>query len=155
MMDAEREIHRIRTSVDSFVESMTDNVRARVQNVTSAVLNRNAGQIPYDESLMERCGADSLDFVDIVYRLEDEFGIELPVDSIQEAVRRGLEHEYEVDGCLSSAALTRLRTLMPEAEPDRLLPGLMARDIPALFTTETFVRMVAWRLLERTGEPAR
>jgi acyl carrier protein len=154
-MDAALDLQEIRTSVDSYLAAEGSNIRDRVQRCVSAVLDRKAGRIPYDDSLIERCGADSLDFVDLVFRLEDEFGVELAVDFIQESVRRGIEADYDANRCLSQAALSRLRTLMPEADPERLTPSLMPGDIPALFTTETFVRMVAWRLAHRAATATR
>ena len=45
-------------------------------------------------------------------------------------------------------ALERMRILMPEIPASRLASGLRTHQIPELFTTETFVRLVAWRLAE-------
>jgi hypothetical protein len=43
---------------------------------------------------------------------------------------------------------------MPEVDPARLKTGLTAREIPALFTPETFSRLVAWRIGELAETPA-
>ncbi len=55
---------------------------------------------------------------------------------------------------MTEAALERLRILMPEVDPGRLQTGLTAREIPTLFTPETFTRLVAWRIGELEAEKA-
>jgi hypothetical protein len=52
---------------------------------------------------------------------------------------------------LTPAALERLKILMPEVSQARLAPGLKAHQLPNLFTVETFVRLVAWRLADGTA----
>jgi hypothetical protein len=43
-----------------------------------------------------------------------------------------------------------LRLLMPEVAQGRIVPGLRSSQISNLFTAETFVRLVAWRLADVT-----
>jgi hypothetical protein len=83
-----------------------------------------------------------------VFRLETEYGVKIPRDGILLAARDGLAGGFDESGVLSNDALDRLRLLMPEVTPGRIVPGLRSSQISNLFTAETFVRLVAWRLAE-------
>ncbi len=53
--------------------AFTDRVRACV----AAALMLDADEVEVDSNLIDGLGADSLDFLDIVFRLEREFGIQI------------------------------------------------------------------------------
>ncbi|MGH9414529.1 MAG: hypothetical protein ACRD0Y_12430, partial [Terriglobales bacterium] len=92
---------------------------------------------------------------DLLFRLESAFGITLPRGGILRDNQGSLtEAEFQQNGVLTDAALERLRVLMPEVDPANLKTGLTAREIPALFTPETFTRLVAWRIGEMEAEKA-
>ena len=54
----------------------------KVQKILAEQLELDADEITMDSSLVEDLGIDSLDFVDIVMSLEDEFDTELPEEVI-------------------------------------------------------------------------
>lgn len=112
------------------------------------VLAIDAAKITPGASLIDDLGAESLDFLDLVFRLETEYRVKIPRDGILLTAREGLASGFDQSGVLSNDALERLRLLMPEVPPERLAPGLRSHQIPNLFTTETFVRLVAWRLAD-------
>jgi acyl carrier protein len=93
-------------------------------------------------SLTDDLGADSLDFLDIVFRLERAFDVQITRGEIEAAARGDLtEEQFAPGGVISERGLARLRTLMPEAAP-RIQPGLYARQIMTLFTPATFANIV-------------
>lgn len=53
-------------------------VAERVKKVVVEVLNVNEDEVKEDASLTDDLGADSLDTVELVMKLEDEFEIEIP-----------------------------------------------------------------------------
>jgi acyl carrier protein len=92
--------------------------------------------------LMNDLGADSLDFLDIVFRLERVFDVQITRGEIEAAARGDLtEDEFAPGGVISERGLARLRALMPEAVA-RIQPGLHARQIMTLFTPATFANIV-------------
>jgi acyl carrier protein len=147
---------------------MTDNsqaqqVRARIDNVLAVkhgelyshvlasvadVLGMDPGKITPGASLIDDLGAESLDFLDLVFRLETDFKIKIPRDGIRVMAQDGLADGFEKAGVLTPEAIERLRILMPEVAQNRLVPGLRSHQLPNLFTVETFVRLVAWRVGE-------
>lgn len=54
----------------------------KIRAIISEQLEVNEEEITYD-SLLEELGADSLDLVDIVMELEDEFDVEVPEEVME------------------------------------------------------------------------
>jgi acyl carrier protein len=97
-------------------------------------------------NLMHDLGAESLDFLDIVFKLEHAFGIEITRGEMEKAARGDMSDEaFAPGGVISEAGLERLRALMPEAA-DRIRPGLRPAQILSLFTVQTFAAVVQGKL---------
>lgn len=107
-------------------------------------LAREPAEVRLDSRLIADLGAESIDFLDIVFRLEQSFGVRIPRGQILEEARGELsEEEFHTDGVLSAAGLARLREVLDEAAPEALAPGLRVDEVPFLFTVETFCKAVA------------
>ena len=59
------------------------NIETRVKTVLAENLGLKAEDIKNDAHLIDDMGADSLDVVEVVMAIEDEFGITVPDDSAQ------------------------------------------------------------------------
>jgi acyl carrier protein len=93
-------------------------------------------------NLMNDLGAESLDFLDIVFKLEQTFGIQITRGEMERAARGDMsDEEFAPGGVISEAGLRRLRELMPEAA-ERIHPGLRPMQILGLFSVQTFVNIV-------------
>ncbi len=121
-----------------------------VQECFADALGLDEDEVTLDAHVIEDLGAESLDFLDISFRLEEAFEIKIPRGDIQ----RGAEEEaaeggepFEVDGVLTAYGLARLREALPEVPAQRFREGLTVREIPTLFTVETFLNLVL-KLLE-------
>ena len=55
-----------------------DNIEQRVKKIVAEQLGKDEAEIKNESSFVNDLGADSLDTVDLVMALEDEFGIEIP-----------------------------------------------------------------------------
>jgi len=55
----------------------------RVKKVVAEQLDRDPGEVTPEASFIEDLGADSLDVVELVMRLEEEFDIEIPDDDAE------------------------------------------------------------------------
>jgi len=119
----------------------------KVRDIIADALYLEKDEVTKEASLMKDLGAESIDFLDIVFRLEKEFGIKIPKGEIERRAKGSLSDvEFAVDGKLTDKAIAQLRKRMPEVSPDKLVPGLLVRDIPALFTVATFAAMVDHQL---------
>ncbi|MGH9480601.1 MAG: phosphopantetheine-binding protein [Terriglobales bacterium] len=149
------EVVKIRETADRVLARRHDEILNTVRGAIAEVLGREEAEVKPTSSLMNDLNAESLDFLDLLFRLESAFGIKIPRGGIQRATQGSLtEAEFQQNGVLTESALERLRVLMPEVDSARLKPGLTAREIPMLFTPETFSRLVAWRLGEVEAEKA-
>jgi acyl carrier protein len=131
-------------------------VFAIVRNCFAEALGLDDDEVELDSLVIEDLGAESLDFLDIAFRLEEAFGIKIPRGDIQrqaEEEASGSEEPFEVDGVLTEAGLAKLREAMPEIPADRFKVGLTVREIPMLFTVETFLNLVI-KLLEEKENAA-
>jgi acyl carrier protein len=142
------QVQEVRNRVDALLAARHDELYGKVLGCIADVLAIDPGKITPAASLIDDLGAESLDFLDLVFRLETDHKIKIPRDGIRLVAQDGLGEGFEQAGVLTPAALERLRILMPEVAQSRLAPGLRSHQIPNLFTVETFVRLVAWRLAE-------
>ena len=119
-------------------ESLEDVVR----QVVAEVRNLDVGAVQLDSNLMADLGADSLDFLDVVFKLEQSFDIEITRGEMERAARGDMnDDEFAPGGVISEKGLARLRELLPEAG-DRIRPGLKPAQILSLFSVQTFVNLV-------------
>lgn len=103
-----------------------------------------------EKRLLEDLGADSLDLLDLVFNLEQAFGISIPRGEFEKRAREKLgETPFEVNGVITEEGLVALREGMPESA-ERIKSGLRTHQIPMLFTVQSFYNMVA----DRVGTPA-
>ena len=117
-------------------------INEKVRTIVAESLGRKPDEIKLDAVLMTDLNAESLDFLDIVFRLEREFGIEITRGEMERASRGDMsQEEFAPGGVISEAGLARLRELMPEAR-DRIKPGLRPSTILTLFSVQTFANMV-------------
>ena len=99
--------------------------------------------IKLDVSLIEGLDAESIDFLDMVFRLERAFKIKIPRGKIVENARGALsEAEFEDKGLVTDAGLAQLRAYLSEIPAERFKTPMKVKDIPRLFTPETFCKLV-------------
>ncbi|MBX9770961.1 MAG: acyl carrier protein [Candidatus Obscuribacterales bacterium] len=66
----------------------------RVKKVTVAQLNVNADEVTMEASFTQDLGADSLDTVELVMALEEEFGCEIPDEDAEKITTVGEAVKY-------------------------------------------------------------
>ena len=59
-------------------------VQSRIISLTAKQLGLGEDEISLDSNFMDDLGADSLDTVELVMNIEDEFEIEIPDDEVEE-----------------------------------------------------------------------
>jgi acyl carrier protein len=120
-----------------------DAVFPKVAQIVSDALGCELDEVKPKASLIEDLDAESIDFLDLVFRLEKGFGVKIPRGKIVEDARGPLpEAEFETKGVVTEAGLARLREFLDEVPADRIKTPLKAGDVPRLFTTETFCKVV-------------
>lgn len=64
-------------------------IEAKVKEIIVEQLGVNADQVNPEAKMIEDLGADSLDAVELVMAIEEEFGIEVPDDEAEKLVKVG------------------------------------------------------------------
>lgn len=118
----------------------------RVARCVAEVLALEPGEIRPESRLMDELGADSLDLVELMYLLEQEFDVTLSRDDMSLTAQLGLaEEQIHEQERLTPLALERLRERFPWAR-ELLVEGITRRHLGALVTVETFARAIARKL---------
>ena len=127
-----------------------DEILALFPNVAQTVADAigcELEKVKLESSLIDDLGAESIDFVDILFRLQRHFKVKIPRGKIVEEARGGVsEREFEKAGLVSDAGIERLRVFLNEVPPERFKSPLNVADIPRLFTVETFCKLVIRQL---------
>src|SRR5499425_1344408 len=114
-----------------------------VAKTIADALGCDVDQVKLDVSLIEGLDAESIDFLDMVFRLERAFKIKIPRGKIVENARGDLpESEFEQKGIVTDKGLAQLKAYLSEVPPERFKTPMKVADIPRLFTPETFCKLV-------------
>jgi acyl carrier protein len=115
----------------------------RIKAIIADALYCDAQDVNPETNLMRDLGAESIDFLDIIFRLEKEFSIKIPKGEIERRAKGKLSDEqFAINSLLTEDGLQQLRLAMPEVDREEIRSGLYVRDIPTLFRVATFERMV-------------
>jgi acyl carrier protein len=115
----------------------------KVAETMADALGCDVADVKLDVSLIEGLDAESIDFLDMVFRLERAFKIKIPRGKIIENARGDMpEAEFEQKGVLTAAGLAQLRSYLSEIPAERFANPMKVADIPRLFTPETFCKLV-------------
>jgi acyl carrier protein len=127
-------------------EITKDDINAVYPTVAETIadaLGCEVAEVKPDASLIEDLGAESIDFLDMVFRLEREFKVKIPRGKIVENARGTLtEAEFEQKGLVTDTGLAQLKAYLSEVPAARFRTPLKVKDIPRLFTPETFCKLV-------------
>jgi acyl carrier protein len=118
-------------------------VYPKVAETMADALGCDVEDIKPDVSLIEGLDAESIDFLDMVFRLERAFKIKIPRGKIVENARGDLpESEFEQNGIVTEKGLAQLKEYLSEVPAERFKTPMKVADIPRLFTPTTFCKLV-------------
>jgi acyl carrier protein len=127
-------------------------VLAQVKECVAQALDLPVESVKPSDRLIGDLGAESIDLLDLVFQLEQRFGVSLSPRDIEERTRRRLNGApTEVDGIYTPQALAELRRALPEVPAEELTDGLTVAALPRTFRVATMAGLVC-RVLEGEGE---
>jgi acyl carrier protein len=126
--------------------SASDEIYGKVARVLVEALNVDEHDLKPTATLQGDLGAESIDFLDIVFRLEREFAIKIPRGELfPESIFQG-DPEFVNDGKVTDKGMAELRSRMPYADLAGLDDDRRLSAVPDLFTVDLVARYVAWKL---------
>ncbi len=116
-----------------------DEIFQRVQKVLVDALGVDDDQITIEATLMGDLGAESIDFLDIVFRLEKAFGIKIPREELFPAENLMTNPQFVNNGKLTETGLNELRTKMPHTDITKFEKNPDINKLGDLFTVGAIV----------------
>jgi acyl carrier protein len=112
-------------------------------------LNVEEEEVKLESTLQGDLGAESIDFLDIVFRLEREFGIKIPRGELfPEAIFQG-DPEFVQNGRVTPKGLEELRHKMPFADLSTFEQNPEMSHLSDLFTVALITRYIQGKLNSR------
>ena len=128
-----------------------EDVLRKVSSTLVEALNIDEDEIKPASTLAGDLGAESIDFLDIVFRLEREFGIKIPREELFPEVAQTSDIELLRDGKYTAKGLAELKKSLPFANFDDFEKNPEAALFGNLFTVDMTARFVQDKLV-RSGK---
>ncbi|MFC3908629.1 acyl carrier protein [Legionella dresdenensis] len=130
-----------------------ESVYPKVREIIADVLVIDEDEIALNSRLIADLGAESIDFLDLVFQLEKEYGIKIPRGQLEKNARGALaEDEFEKGGALTPDGMEALKNYLSEVPAEHFKANLKVSEIPMLFTVETFCKLVISAVNEKNAE---
>ncbi|MFY7697698.1 MAG: acyl carrier protein [Legionella sp.] len=120
-----------------------DSIFPKVREIIADVLVIEENQVSLNSRLIADLGAESIDFLDLVFQLEKEFAIKIPRGQLEKNARGHLTQEqFEEGGFLTAEGLEALKNYLNEVPVEQFKNNMKVNEIPMLFTVETFCKLI-------------
>ncbi|WP_133131091.1 acyl carrier protein [Legionella yabuuchiae] len=120
-----------------------EHVYPKVREIVADVLVIDEEEVSLNSRLIADLGAESIDFLDLVFQLEKEFDIKIPRGQLEKNARGDLaEDEFEKGGVLTDNGMQALKNYLSEVPAEHFKSNLKVNEIPTLFTVETFCKLI-------------
>jgi len=123
-----------------------DEIFQKVQAVLVDALGVDDDEVTSDATLMGDLGAESIDFLDIVFRLEKSFGIKVPREELFPAESLLNNAELVSNGKLTAQGLAELRQRVPHTDLSGFEKNPDISKLADLFTVNAIVTYIDGRL---------
>ena len=122
-----------------------DEIYAKVRDVLVDALAVDEEEVTPRATLTTDLGAESIDFLDIVFKLEQAFGFKIGQGELfPENVQQN--PEYVQDGKITPKGIAALKARLPHADFTKLEADPQVGKVGEIFTVEALVRFVEKKL---------
>jgi acyl carrier protein len=123
-----------------------DEIFGEVKEVLVDALGLDDDEVTESATLMGDLGAESIDFLDIVFRLEKSFGIKIPREELFPAESLMNNPEYVSSGKLTEKGMAELKAKMPHTDISAFQDDPDVNKMADLFTVAAVVNFVENKL---------
>ena len=122
-----------------------DEIYKKVQGVLVDALGVDEDEVTPTAVIKDDLGAESIDFLDIVFRLEKAFGIKIPRG---EMMPENLANDPNIvqDGKITPAGIAELKTRMPHSDFSEFEKDPQVDNMSKLFTVDAIVNYIEGKL---------
>ncbi len=122
-----------------------EEVLEKVQEVLVDALGVDDDEVVEEASLQDDLGAESIDFLDIVFRLETAFKIKIPRGELFPE-NLASESSFVDDGKVTAEGIAALKEKMPHADVDAFAADPQVENLKGLFNVRMIVNFVENKL---------
>jgi acyl carrier protein len=134
--------------------SMTrDELNGAVQEAVVGALGVDKEEVTPDATLLGELGAESIDLLDILFRLERKTKVKIQASDLAAHVQGGIpDDEFgDQNEIITPKGLAQLKKVMPQIDTEALSGKLQAEKVLTLFTVANLVSLVEQRLAAQGG----
>lgn len=117
----------------------------KVQQTLAGALGVEEEDIKPEASLKRDLGAESIDFIDIVFRLEKAFDLKIPAGDLFPSHLLN-DERFVKEGMVTAEGLAELRTKLPYLELDEFAKDPQVTRLADCFTVKMLLRYLNDRL---------
>ncbi len=127
------------------IAATKERVYEEVKNALVEALGLDQDDVSHDATLVGDLGAESIDFLDIVFRLEKAFNLKIsrdelfPTDLFTDA-------QYVVDGRLTDSGVAELRRRLPSVNLDKFAEDPLVQEFAQTLTVADLCHFVESKL---------
>lgn len=123
-----------------------DEILVKVQETLVDALSVDDDEATPEATLVGDLGAESIDFLDIVFRLEKNFDVKIPRGELFPENLATAESNFIQDGVVTEEGIAELRTRMPHADVAGFAADPKVENIQDMFTVQMIVNFLDAKL---------
>ncbi|MGA2925162.1 MAG: phosphopantetheine-binding protein [Solirubrobacteraceae bacterium] len=122
-------------------------VESAVKDAVVEALALDEDEVTPDSTLMDDLGAESIDLLDILFRIQKSTGVKIEASDLGDYIQGGIpDDEFSDDNeMITEKGAAQLHKVMPQVDPSELAGTLNANEVITLFTVQNLVDMVKTR----------
>jgi acyl carrier protein len=116
-----------------------------VQEAIADAMGLDETDVAPSATLLGDLGAESIDLLDILFRIERRSGVKVQAGDIAARIQGGIPDEEfgDENEIVSAAGLAQLKKVMPQIDIEELAGRLSADRVMSLFTVQNLADMVS------------
>lgn len=124
-----------------------EEIYGAVHTAVADALGLEDDELTLDSTLMDELGAESIDLLDILFRIERLIGVKIQAADLSEYVQGGIPDEEfgDENEIITAKGLAQLKKVMPQLDTETLAGTLAAEQVMSYFTVGNLVTLVADR----------
>ena len=124
----------------------SNEIYEKVREILVDALGADQSECTPDATLMGDLGAESIDFLDIVFRLEKTFNVKIPRGELFPDNFAAADPTLTKDGVLTPAGVAELHKRLPHADIEKFAKDPKVENIQDLFTVGMIVKFMEAKL---------
>lgn len=114
----------------------------KIQEVLEDALGVDDDEVTPEATLIGDLGAESIDFLDIVFRLEKAFDIKIPRGELFPEGLMAADSGFVEDGKVTDEGIAAMREKLPHADVDALAADPKVENVQNLYTVEMLCKFI-------------